>query len=166
MSYPYIGEIRMFGGNFAPVGWLFCDGQIVSIADYEVLYNLIGTTYGGDGQTTFGLPDLRGRIPFHSGNGHVLSEKGGVEAVTLTTGQIPAHNHAPPCNSSSSNDSRPGGNSVGGGYVGFTDASAINGTMNPGMLSTAGNSQPHENMPPYLGINFIIATEGIFPTQT
>src|SRR6202165_5378460 len=93
MSQPYVGEIRMFAGNFAPAGWMFCEGQLLPISEYETLFNLIGTTYGGDGQSTFALPDLRGRLPLHQGNGFTLAETGGVEEVTLTVSQIPAHNH-------------------------------------------------------------------------
>ncbi len=94
MSSPYVGEIRIFAGNFAPYGWMFCDGSLLSIPEYETLFNLIGTTYGGDGQSTFALPDLRGRLPLHFGNGFTLAETGGVETVTLTVSQIPAHSHA------------------------------------------------------------------------
>src|SRR5579859_6135805 len=94
MSQPYVGEIRMFAGNFAPAGWMFCEGQVLPISEFETLFNLIGTTYGGDGQSTFALPDLRGRLPVHFGNGFTLAETGGVEEVTLTVAQIPAHNHA------------------------------------------------------------------------
>ena len=94
MAQPYVGEIRMFAGNFAPAGWMFCEGQLLPISEYETLFQLIGTTYGGDGQSTFALPDLRGRIPLHQGNGFILAETGGVETVTLTVSQIPAHNHA------------------------------------------------------------------------
>src|SRR5437763_9279939 len=94
MAQPYVGEIRMFAGNFAPAGWMFCESQLLPISEYETLFNLIGTTYGGDGQSTFALPDLRGRIPLHQGNGFVLAETGGVETVTLTVSQIPAHSHA------------------------------------------------------------------------
>src|SRR6476646_10162398 len=93
MAQPYVGEIRMFAGNFAPAGWMFCEGQLLPISEYETLFNLIGTTYGGDGQSTFALPDLRGRIPLHFGNGFTLAETGGVEDVTLTVSQIPAHSH-------------------------------------------------------------------------
>lgn len=166
MSTPYIGEIRMFAGNFAPQGWMFCDGQTLPVYDYDALFNLIGTTYGGDGVETFALPDLRGRIPFHTGSYYVLGQMAGVEIVTLTTQQIPVHSHPFPCNSSTSNDSRPGGNAVGGGYLAFTEPNAINASMNPGMIPITGGSQPHDNMPPYLGINFIIAWSGIYPTQT
>src|SRR5215471_13272350 len=94
MSQPYVGEIRMFAGNFAPAGWMFCEGQLLPISDYETLYNLIGTTYGGDGQSTFALPDLRGRLPIHMGGGFTLAETGGAESVTLTVSTIPAHSHA------------------------------------------------------------------------
>src|SRR6476619_4443980 len=94
MAKPYVGEIRMFAGNFAPAGWMFCEGQLLPISEYETLFNLIGTTYGGDGQSTFALPDLRGRLPLHFGNGFTLAETGGVETVTLTVSQIPAHSHA------------------------------------------------------------------------
>src|SRR6187399_2808571 len=100
MSDPYVGEIRMFGGNFPPMGWAFCDGSILSIAENDVLFSLIGTTYGGDGQTTFALPDLRGRIPIHQGNGFILAETGGAEEITLTVSQIPAHTHPWLCSSS------------------------------------------------------------------
>src|SRR5882757_1598642 len=93
MAQPYVGEIRMFGGNFAPAGWMFCDGALVAISELETLFNLIGTTYGGDGQSTFALPDLRGRIPIHQGNGFTLAENGGAETITLTVAQIPAHSH-------------------------------------------------------------------------
>src|SRR5256885_3021279 len=93
MAQPYVGEIRMFGGNFPPNGWMFCDGQLLPISEYETLFNLIGTTYGGDGQSTFSLPDLRGRVPTHFGNGFTLAETVGVESVTLTVGQVPAHSH-------------------------------------------------------------------------
>src|SRR5579872_353390 len=94
MAQPYVGEIRMFAGNFAPAGWMFCEGQLLPISEYETLFNLIGTTYGGDGQSTFAFPDLRGRIPLHQGNGFTLAETGGVETVTLTVSQIPSHSHA------------------------------------------------------------------------
>src|SRR5579862_4114078 len=99
MSQPYVGEIRMFAGNFAPAGWMFCEGQLLPISEYETLFNLIGTTYGGDGQSTFALPDLRGRLPLHQGNGFTLAETGGVETVTLTISQIPVHSHAALANS-------------------------------------------------------------------
>src|SRR5262245_46113184 len=110
MAQPYVGEIRMFAGNFAIAGWMFCEGQLLPISEYETLFNLIGTTYGGDGQSTFALPDLRGRVPIHFGNGFVLAETGGVETVTLTTSQIPAHSHPVLASLNAGNASAPTGN--------------------------------------------------------
>src|SRR3954452_21298055 len=110
MAQPYVGEIRMFGGNFAPAGWMFCEGQLLPISEYETLFNLIGTTYGGDGQSTFALPDLRGRVPAHFGNGFTLAETGGVETVTLTVSQIPAHSHALIASIDAGSQANPGGN--------------------------------------------------------
>ena len=107
MAQPYVGEIRMFAGNFAPAGWMFCEGQLLPISENETLFNLIGTTYGGDGQSTFALPDLRGRLPLHFGNGFTLAETGGVETVTLTVSQIPAHTHAPLCDNTNNNSTTP-----------------------------------------------------------
>src|SRR5499425_2142506 len=107
MAQPYVGEIRMFAGNFAPAGWMFCEGQLLPISEYETLFNLIGTTYGGDGQSTFALPDLRGRVPIHQGNGFTLAETGGVEEVTLTVSQIPAHSHPMLASGDTSNQNNP-----------------------------------------------------------
>src|ERR1700751_3224332 len=115
MSQPYVGEIRMFAGNFAPAGWMFCNGQLLPISEYETLFNLIGTTYGGDGQSTFGLPDLRGRIPIHMGSGFVQSQTGGAETVTLTTSQMPAHPHPVSATANSNTASLPGGNFLAAG---------------------------------------------------
>src|ERR1700730_16666440 len=112
MAQPYVGEIRMFGGNFAPAGWMFCEGQLLPISEYETLFNLIGTTYGGDGQSTFALPDLRGRLPIHQGGGFTLAESGGVEDVTLAVAQIPAHSHAFLGSTNTANNGNPGGNVV------------------------------------------------------
>src|ERR1051325_6766366 len=109
MAQPYVGEIRMFAGNFAPAGWMFCEGQLLPISEYETLFQLIGTTYGGDGQSTFALPDLRGRLPLHQGSGFILAETGGVETVTLTVSQIPAHSHAWLCSSGAAGSKSPGG---------------------------------------------------------
>src|SRR6266478_4037970 len=109
MSSPFIGEIRMFGGNFAPVGWAFCNGALIPISENDALFNLIGTTYGGDGQTTFALPNLQSRVPAHVGPGFALGQTGGAESVTLTTSQVPAHNHVPQCNSNPGNQQGPGG---------------------------------------------------------
>ena len=167
MSGPYYGEIRIFGGNFAPVGWMFCEGQLLPITDNETLFNLIGTTYGGDGQETFALPDLRGRLPIHLGNGFSLAETGGAETVTLTTSQIPAHTHAP-VGSSTGGSSSPSGNTFGAGQPLFsTAAPSIVLSQNPAMVSSAGGSQPHSNFMPYLCVNFIINVDGpVFPTPS
>jgi microcystin-dependent protein len=167
MSTPYIGEIRVFAGNFAPVGWLLCQGQLLPIAQYDVLFNLIGTTYGGDGQSTFALPNLASRIPYHQGAGYVLGQTGGVEEVTLTQQQIPVHTHSANANNTNADQPGPAGNVWGAGTLsGYTATQAANTTMNPAALLSAGGSQPHENMPPYLCLNFIIATEGIYPSPT
>src|SRR6187397_2000728 len=112
MAQPYVGEIRMFAGNFAPAGWMFCEGQLLPISENETLFQLIGTTYGGDGQSTFALPDLRGRVPIHQGANFTLAETGGAETITLTVQQIPAHNHAFLGSTSTANDGSPGGNVV------------------------------------------------------
>lgn len=168
MAQPYIGEIRMFAGNFAPVGWAFCEGQILPIAGNETLFQLIGTTYGGDGQNTFGLPDLRGRIPIHQGNGHYLAEMGGVEAVTLTVSQIPRHNHtlmvaAGTGYVASPVDALPARHRD---YKNFVNAAPAAQPMHPGTLLSAGGSQPHENRPPFLCVSFIISLFGIYPSPT
>lgn len=164
MSSPYIGEIRLFAGNFAPVGWLLCQGQLLPISQYDVLFNLIGTTYGGDGQTTFALPDLSSRIPYHAGAGYVLGQQGGVEQVTLTTNQLPVHSHAALGSANPGTTAAPA-NAVWASstYTAYSDQST-DAAMAPNALDPSGGSQPHENMPPFLAINFIIATEGIYPT--
>src|SRR5271157_4244705 len=131
MSQPYVGEIRMFAGNFEPAGWMFCEGQLLPISEYETLFNLIGTTYGGDGQSTFALPDLQGRMPIHQGNGFTLAENGGVEQVTLTVSQIPAHSHPALANTNGSGTSP--ASSVWAGNPDFAQwaaSSTINGQMN------------------------------------
>ncbi len=165
MSTPYIGEIRIFAGNFAPVGWLLCQGQLLPIDQYDVLFNLIGTTYGGDGQTTFGLPNLASRIPYHQGSGYVIGQMAGVESVTLTQQQIPVHTHTANANTPNGNQPGPGGNVWGAGTLSsYTATQTQYVTMNPAALQPAGGSQPHDNMPPFLCLNFIIATEGIYPS--
>jgi microcystin-dependent protein len=167
VSTPYIGEIRIFAGNFAPVGWLLCQGQLLPISQYDVLFNLIGTTYGGDGETTFALPNLASRIPYHQGSGYVLGQTGGVEQVTLTQQQIPVHTHTANANTPNANQPGPVGNVWGAGTLsGYAASQSANSTMNPAALLPAGGSQPHENMPPFLCLNFIIATEGIYPSPT
>ena len=167
MAQPYVGEIRMFAGNFAPAGWMFCEGQLLPISEYETLFNLIGTTYGGDGQSTFALPDLRGRVPIHFGNGFTLAETGGVETVTLTVSQIPAHSHPFLAN----NQTATGGNPIGNANVQNVNiqiytAGSSSDNFNAGAVSSTGGSQPHDNFQPYLCVDFIISLFGIFPSQT
>src|SRR5436309_2371790 len=164
MAQPYVGEIRMFAGNFAPAGWMFCEGQLLPISEYETLFNLIGTTYGGDGQSTFALPDLRGRIPLHFGNGFILAETGGVETVTLTTSQIAAHSHAFLGTSGSATQPNPANNLPAQSLTAsFYNSGAANTAMAAGAVGTSGGSQPHNNFQPYLCINFIISLFGVFP---
>ena len=166
MSDPFVGEIRMFGGNFAPAGWMFCEGQLLPISENETLFNLIGTTYGGDGQETFALPDLRGRIPIHQGNNLVLAETGGTEEVTLTVQQIPVHNHAFLASTGPGNVNGPGGNVTAESAavkIYFADVPSV--AMNAAAVGPAGGSQPHTNFQPYLCVDFIISLFGIFPHQ-
>ena len=166
MGSPYVGEIRMFGGNFAPAGWAFCQGQLIPISENDVLFNLIGTTYGGDGQETFGLPDLQGRAPMHVGNGHVLGEKGGVESVTLTTNQIPVHTHAALASTDSAAGVQPTNNVLGAtGALNLYHVAGGNVNCAPNVVGPVGGNQPHENMQSFLVISFIIALFGVFPTQ-
>jgi microcystin-dependent protein len=164
MSQPFVGEVRMFGGNFAPSGWALCQGQLQSISQNEVLYTLLGTTYGGDGVNTFGLPDLRGRIPMHQGSGFVIGQLSGSETVTLTTQQIPSHQHAPFANTAAAGTDPTNSVPAGGGPAWFAPGAPAM-PMAANMLGTSGGSQPHENMMPYLAVNFIICLEGIFPSQ-
>ena len=166
MSSPFIGEIRMFGGNFAPQGWMFCEGQLLPISDNVTLFNLIGTTYGGNGQTTFALPDLRGRLPLHAGPGFTLGQNGGVEQVTLTVPQIPAHNHPMLATKDIPTQSNPANNLTGQAAAKFYRNGNPSVTLNPGMVGLTGGSQPHSNFQPYLCIDFIISLFGIFPSQT
>lgn len=175
MSQPYVGEIRMFAGNFAPAGWMLCQGQLLNISDYETLFNLIGTTYGGDGQTTFALPNLASRVPIHFGQGpgvsFNLAESGGSESVTLTIQTMPSHNHPLLATNTfpvdAPNNAFPGvvtstqaGVSVYGPSTGATVA------INPNSIGNAGGSQPHDNMKPFLVVNFILSLFGVFPSQT
>ncbi|MEK6374815.1 MAG: tail fiber protein [Acidobacteriota bacterium] len=167
MAQPYVGEIRMFAGNFAPAGWMFCEGQLLPISENETLFNLIGTTYGGDGQSTFALPDLRGRIPIHMGNGFILAETGGAEEITLTVNQIAAHSHPLLGTTSIVNDANPANNVTGQTNTFDLYQSTPGGQpMAPQSISTVGGSQPHTNFQPYLCVDFIISLFGIFPSPT
>ncbi len=166
MSSPYIGEIRMFAGNFAPAGWAFCDGSLIPISENPTLFQLIGTTYGGDGTSTFALPDLRSRIPVHVGPGFALGQNGGAETVTLATSQIPAHSHVAQAKSTQGGQSNPQNNVWAlSGSNQFTN-SPPSLTMAPGATAPSGGSQPHDNMVPFLCINFILSLFGIFPSQS
>jgi len=169
MAQPYVGEIRMFAGNFAPAGWMFCEGQLLPISEYETLFQLIGTTYGGDGQSTFALPDLRGRIPIHQGNGFILAETGGAEEITLTVNQIPAHTHALLATNNTAT-TLAASQQVMAASTGATvspygsDAPLTN--LAPASIGAVGGSQPHTNFQPYLCVDFIISLFGIFPSPT
>jgi microcystin-dependent protein len=169
MAQPYVGEIRMFAGNFAPVGWMFCEGQLLPISENETLFQLIGTTYGGDGESTFALPDLRGRLPIHQGNGFILAETGGAEEVTLTVSQIPAHTHAALGSANTGTGTSPSNNvlcnlptATNTAYG--SDAPLLN--LNSQSISPVGGSQPHTNFQPYLCVDFIISLFGLFPSPT
>lgn len=164
---PFIGEIRMFAGNYAPDGWAFCNGQLVQIADNDTLYNLIGTTYGGDGQTNFALPDLRGRAPVHTGNGFVMGQQAGSAAVTLTVNQLPTHRHAIQFSTAAGTQSTPVGNvpaQLTGTDV-YIEGPANVSMADGGITPDPGLGQPHENRQPFLCISFIIATVGVYPPQ-
>ena len=172
MAQPYVGEIRMFGGNFAPAGWMFCEGQLLPISENETLFNLIGTTYGGDGQSTFALPDLRGRLPIHqgtnpgTGTNFQLAETGGTEEVTLTVNQIPVHSHAVLASLNGGNATQPSGNvTAQNASVSIYRAQPPVANMNAQAVSPTGGSQPHTNFQPYLCIDFIISLFGVFPHQ-
>lgn len=174
MSNPFVGEIRMFGGNFAPAGWMFCAGQSLPISENETLFNLIGTTYGGDGQSTFNLPDLQGRVPVHAGgpNTYQIGETGGVESVTLTTQQIPIHNHTPnvltgagggastPTNQTILADCQTTNTNT---YIPFAAANA-QVQMNNNSITIVGGSQPHDNIQETLAVSYIISLFGIYPS--
>ncbi len=171
MGEPIIGEIRMFAGNFPPNGWAFCEGQLLPISENDALFTLLGTTYGGDGQETFALPDLRGRAPIHQGTGsglstYLLGENGGVEAVTLSTQQIPSHNHPALCVTSGGSATSDPTNALwqNSDSLQYSNlpADAFMGA-NPIMTSIAGGSQPHENQIPFLCVNYIISLFGVFP---
>lgn len=166
---PFIGEIYMFAGNFAPVGWAFCNGQLMSIAQNQALFALLGTTYGGDGIQTFALPNLQSRIPIHNSQTHVQGQFDGVESVTLLSSNMPAHTHALQASPAATSIDTPAANTVSGDTT--LAGARMYGlpttptTMSPSAIGAAGGSQPHENRMPYLAIDFIIALEGIFPSQ-
>jgi microcystin-dependent protein len=167
MAQPYVGEIRIFAGTFAPAGWMFCEGQLLPISENETLFQLIGTTYGGDGQSTFALPDLRGRVPLHQGSGVTLAETGGVETVTLTVQQIPVHTHPLLASSDTANVPNPGQNVIARSAQvnAFLNANP-SVAMSPQFVTSVGGSQPHNNFQPYLCLDFIISLFGIFPSPT
>ena len=182
MSQPYVGQILMFGGNFPPSGWAFCQGQTVPISENDTLFNLIGTTYGGDGQSTFMLPDLQGRLPVHMGQGsglsnYVIGQKSGVETVTLTMQQVPQHNHMVQVNTGNSSnsqsspnantvlaDAQVGGTEIPKAWAPFDAANQV--ALRNGTLSLIGGNQPHENLQPLLTIAFCISLFGVYPSPT
>lgn len=172
MSEPFVGEVRMFAGNFAPRGWAFCDGQLLAVSQNDALFSLLGTIYGGDGRTTFGLPDLRGRLPIHAGSGPGLSprqlgSRGGAEQVTLTTNQMPSHSHQFSANSANATDNTPSSTATTAKGVGFDPYIAENGTtpMNSANISAVGGSRSHTNLMPFLCVHFIMALVGIYPSR-
>ncbi|MGB0101953.1 MAG: tail fiber protein [Nocardioides sp.] len=168
MAQPYVGEIRMFGGNFAPSGWQLCEGQLLAISEYDSLFALIGTSYGGNGSTTFALPDLRGRLPVHQGNGLLLAETGGAEEVTLTLPQIPTHTHSlAVAGDRAGTQTSPAGNLPARSfnvtpYLNEAPSASFSGSA----ITSVGGSQPHTNLQPYLCVHFIISLFGIFPSPT
>ena len=167
MAQPYVGEIRIFAGNVAPAGWMFCEGQLLPISENETLFQLIGTTYGGDGQETFQLPDLRGRIPIHQGGAHALSEAAGVEEVTLTVQQIPVHTHALLASTAAGSQNTPQNTVLAGSpTIDMYRETSPSLALSANTVIPIGGSQPHTNFQPYLCLDFIISLFGIFPSQT
>ncbi len=164
MSTPFLGEIKIISWTFAPKGWAFCNGQLLPIAQNQALFSLLGTTYGGNGQTTFALPDLRGCVPFHVGGGLAQGQRAGEQAHTLTLQELPTHTHVPLGSSNSANAVSPAEN-VWASFSGDGYATTANTTLNPESITNTGGSQPHENMSPYLVLNFCIALQGIFPSR-
>lgn len=170
MSEPFLATIVMFGGNFAPRGWALCNGQLVSISQNAALFSILGTTFGGDGVQTFALPDLRGRVPIHAGQGpglspYVSGEQGGTEAVALAQNQMPIHNHAVNAEGLNANSPTPAGTLLSKSASQIYNTAAANTTMSPSMISNAGGGQGHPNIQPFLSVNFIIALQGIFPSR-
>ena len=170
MSTPFFGEIRLFGGNFAPTNWMFCHGQTLPISEHETLFNLIGTTYGGDGQSTFSLPDLQGRLPIHQGANRPIGEFGGAEQVVLTSQQLPPHTHALPASTATATLGVPTNNVIANTSANGALIYATGGTdtaMSPAAIEPAGLSHPHENRMPYLPLSFIICVDGgVFPPRS
>lgn len=171
-AQPFIGEIRIFAGNFPPNGWMFCDGQLIPISQNDALFTLIGTTYGGDGQETFALPNLQSRVPIHAGTGpdgitYQIGEAAGTESVTLTTQQIPVHTHAMLGSTNPATKGNPSGAVFGqSGQVSYMMESDAALAMNANSITPQGGSQPHENCQPFLCMNYIISLFGVFPSQT
>lgn len=167
MATPFIGEIKVTSFNFAPRGWALCDGRLLPIAQYQALFSILGTTYGGDGRTTFALPDLRGRLPLHVGNGITEGTAAGEEAHTLTNAELPSHNHTANAVSTTGESTGPAGGlwAVSGQNAQMYATSGADTTMSPAATANAGGSQPHGNLQPYLVVNFIIALEGIYPSR-
>ena len=166
MSGPFVGEIRMFAGNFAPAGWAFCNGALIPIDQNPTLFQLIGTTYGGDGQNNFALPNLQSRLPLHVGQGFALGQTGGAESVTLTTSQIPAHSHVPQGTTDPASQVSPAGGVWATPSSPLYNSSPPANSMNPAAIGVAGGSQPHDNMQPFLVVNFILSLFGVFPSQS
>lgn len=165
MSEPFLGEIRLGAFAYAPKNWAFCNGQILAIQQNQAIFALLGTNYGGNGVTTFALPDLRSRVPLHTGAGYVLGETGGEAAHVLTLAEMPPHNHALIATTAAGSQSTPVGNVPAGSVKPAYASAGPDTTMSPAAVTTAGGSQPHENLPPYLVLNFIIALQGIFPSR-
>jgi microcystin-dependent protein len=165
MSEPFLGEIKIISFNFPPKGWAFCNGQLLPINQNQALFSILGTTYGGDGRTTFALPDLRARTPLHVGNGFTLGERGGEEAHTLIVGELAAHTHTAIASSNTADQTSPANNywAVSGTFTVY--AASPNETMDPQLVGPIGGSQPHPNLSPYLVLNFVIALVGIFPSR-
>ena len=164
MSEPFLSEIKIASFNFAPKGWALCNGQILPINQNQALFSLLGTTYGGNGQTNFALPNLQGRVPVHMGSGFTLGQVGGETAHTLNLSELPAHNHSVTGSSATASLTSPAGH-VWGTVAGGPYAPSLNTAMNPACVTPTGGSQPHDNMSPYLVLNFIIALQGIFPSR-
>jgi microcystin-dependent protein len=164
MSEPFIAELRVFPFSFAPKGWALCNGQVLLISQNQALFALLGTTYGGDGQSTFALPDLRGRLPIHQGNGYVLSETGGAETVTLTANQMPAHSHAVQASAQPAETAKPEGRYLAQPNDLLYGAPPADQAMSSSSVGVVGGSQPHDNLQPYLCVDFIISLFGIYPS--